>query len=230
MSSLQLKQMVTAELHCHTVYSMDSSNRVDALIRAARERGIQRLAITDHNTIEGALCAKELAPELVVVGEEVLTERGELIAYYVKEEIPKGLSVNETLQRLRAQGALISIPHPFDLWRHGWPLEELLELMPEVDALEVFNSRCMRKVQNDKVLALASEHGKLMTAGSDAHSLVELGLAVVHLPTFNNADELRAALADVEINGRMLSVVDHLKASALIACSKLIPNKRSPRD
>ena len=110
MSSLQLREMVTAELHCHTVYSMDSSNRVDVLIRAARERGIQRLAITDHNTIEGAQRAKELAPDLVVVGEEVLTERGELIAYYVKEEVSKGLSVNETLRRLKAQGAFISIP------------------------------------------------------------------------------------------------------------------------
>ena len=230
MSPSNQKELVTAEFHCHTVYSLDSSNRVDALIRAARERGIQRLAITDHNTIEGALRAKASAPDLVVVGEEVLTERGELIAYYVKEEVPKGLTVDETLRRFKAQGAFISIPHPFDLWRHGWPLEELLELLPEVDALEVFNARCMRKVQNDKVLALAREHGKIMTAGSDAHSLVELGLAVVRLPAFNNADELRAALADAEISGRMLSVMDHLKASALIGLSKFIPGKKSARD
>jgi predicted metal-dependent phosphoesterase TrpH len=172
MSISNPKKLIRAEFHCHTVYSGDSSNRVDALICAARERGIQRLAITDHNTIEGALKAKELAPELVVVGEEVLTERGELIAYYVKEEVPKGLTVEETLRRLKAQGAFISIPHPFDIWRHGWPLEELIELLPEVEALEVFNARCLRKVYNEKALAFARERGILMLAGSDAHSLV----------------------------------------------------------
>lgn len=229
MSDSQKEELVTAELHCHTVYSLDSSNRVDALIRAARERGIQRLAITDHNTIKGALQAKELAPELVIVGEEVLTKRGEFIAYFVKEEVPRRLSVDETLRRLRAQGAFISIPHPYDLWRHGWPLEELVELLPEVDALEVFNARCLRKGQNDKALALARKYGKLMTAGSDAHSLVELGLAVMHLPAFNSADELRAALVDAQISGRMLSAADHFKASALIGLSKFIPGKKTVR-
>ena len=226
MSMANPKKLIRAEFHCHTVYSGDSSNCVDALIRAARERGIQRLAITDHNTIEGALKAKALAPDLVVVGEEVLTERGaELIAYYVKEEVPKGLTVEETLRRLKAQGAFISVPHPFDLWRHGWPLEELIELMPEVDALEVFNARCLRNVYNEKALEFAREQGIPMLAGSDAHSLVELGLAVVRLPAFNNAEKLRIAVRDAEISGRLLSVVDHFKASALIGLSKLIPGK-----
>jgi len=223
MSISNPKKLITVEFHCHTVYSGDSSNRLDALIRAARERGIERLAITDHNTIEGALQAKALAPELVIAGEEVLTDRGELIAYYVKEKVPKGLTVGETLKRLKAQGAFISIPHPFDLRRHGWPLEELIELLPEVDALEVFNARCLRKVLNEKALAFARERGMPMLAGSDAHSLVELGLAVTRLPAFNNAEELRAAVREAWISGRMLSVGDHFKASALIGLSKLIP-------
>ncbi len=222
------KELIRVEFHCHTIYSIDSSNHVDALIQTARERGIERLAITDHNTIKGALKAKALAPDLVVVGEEVLTERGgELIAYYVKEEVPKGLTVKETLRRLKAQGAFISVPHPFDLWRHGWPLEELIELLPEVDALEVFNARCLRKVHNEKALEFARERGIPMLAGSDAHSLVELGLAVVRLPAFNNAEELRIAVRDAEISGRLLSAADHFKASALIGLSKLIPGKKS---
>jgi len=229
MNTTQEKEPVTAEFHCHTVHSLDSSNRVDALVKAAREKGIQRLAITDHNTIKGALHAKEQAPDLVIVGEEVLTERGELIAYYVKEEVPRGLTVAETLKRLRAQGAFISIPHPYDLWRHGWLLEELIALLPEVDALEVFNARSLRKAQNDKALALAREHSMLMMAGSDAHSLVELGLAVMRLPAFNNAGELREALSKAQISGRMLSVVDHFKASALIGLSKFFPGRRDER-
>jgi len=223
MSTSKPKKLVTVEFHCHTVYSRDSGSRVSALIRAARAQGIDRLAITDHNTIEGALKAKALAPELVIVGEEVLTERGELIAYFVQEEVPKGLTVRETLRRLKAQGAFISIPHPFDLRRHGWPLEELIDLLPEVDALEVFNARCLRKVSNDKALAFALERDVPMLAGSDAHSLVELGLAVTRLPAFNSAEELRAAVREAEISGRLLSVKDHFKTSALIGLSKLIP-------
>lgn len=229
MSPSQQKELVTAEFHCHTVYSLDSSNRVGALIRAARERGIQRLAITDHNTIEGALRAKEAAPDLVVVGEEILTERGELIAYYVKEEVPKGLTVGETLRRLKAQGAFISIPHPFDLWRHGWPLEGLIELLPQVDALEVFNARCLRKVNNEKALSFAREQGMPMLGGSDAHSLVELGLVLTRLPAFNSAEELRLSVLEAHISGRLLSVGDHFKASALIGLSKFIPGKKAPR-
>ena len=89
--------MIRAEFHCHTVYSHDSSNRIPQLAAAAREQGISRLAITDHNTIRGALIAKELDPLLVIVGEEILTEQGELLAYYVQEEIPKGLSAIKTI-------------------------------------------------------------------------------------------------------------------------------------
>ena len=226
MKSLSPKKLIKAEFHCHTIYSGDSSNRLDALIRAARELGLERMAVTDHNTIKGALRAKALAPELVVVGEEVLTERGELIAYYVEEEVPKGLTVSETLKRLKAQGAFISIPHPFDLRRHGWQVDELIELLPEVDALEVFNARCLRKVHNEKALTFAREQGMPMLGGSDAHSLVELGLVVVRLPAFDNAEELRAAVREAEISGRMLSIGDHFKASALIGLSKFIPWKK----
>jgi predicted metal-dependent phosphoesterase TrpH len=226
MNSIRRKELVAAELHCHTVYSLDSSNHIDALIQAACEKGIQRLAITDHNSIKGALRAWEIAPNLVIVGEEVLTERGELIAYYVKEEVPGGLSVEETLKRFRDQGAFISIPHPFDLLRHGWRHKELMDLLPEVDALEVFNARCLCKTQNDRAHALAQEHSMLMTAGSDAHSLVELGLAMVELPNFSNAAELRESLKDARIRGRMLSPMDHFRASAQIGLSKIFSIKR----
>ncbi len=138
-----MTDLITAEFHCHTVYSHDSSNRVPQLLAEARRRGLGRLAITDHNTLEGALKAKELDPELVIVGEEILTSKGELLAYYLSEAIPKGLSPMQTIERLKAQGAFIAIPHVFDLRRHGWRMQDLLEILPYVDALEVFNARCL---------------------------------------------------------------------------------------
>ncbi|MDO9546089.1 MAG: PHP domain-containing protein [Pelolinea sp.] len=225
MSDLNSKKWITAELHCHSIYSHDSSNQLEDLIQTARERGIERLAITDHNTIAGALLAKKLAPELIVVGEEVHTERGELIGYYMKEEIPRGLSVKETLRRFKDQGAFISIPHPFDLWRHGWRSEELLELLPEVDAVEVLNARCLLKVHNINALAFSKKYNKPMLAGSDAHTLLEVGLAVTRLPVFNSAEEMRVSVEESQIDGRMLSVGDHLKTSLQVGWSKMIGTK-----
>jgi len=87
------------------------------------------VAITDHNQIEGALRAKSLAPELVIVGEEIETTQGELIGYFMTEWVPAGLDSMETIKRLRAQGAVISVPHPFDTVRsQHWTEADLLAI------------------------------------------------------------------------------------------------------
>ena len=211
-----MTEIIKVEFHCHTVYSGDSGNRIPQLLAAARELGIGRLAITDHNTIQGALRAKELDPELVVVGEEILTEKGEVLAYYVNDEVPVHLSPMETIRLLKSQGAFIAIPHVFDRWRHGWKMDDLLEILPHVDALEVFNARCLASHINRQGKELAESRNLPMLAGSDAHSLVELGMATVSLPAFNSPDELKAALKTGKIEGRLLSPADHFKASTLI--------------
>jgi len=217
------RKMIKAEFHCHTICSKDSSNRLPQLIAAARARGITRLAITDHNKIACALLAQKMDPELIIVGEEVLTQNGELLAYYLEEEIPARLPAMQTIELLKAQGAFIAVPHPFDIRRHGWRIPQLLEILPYVDALEVFNARCLRRAINEKALAFAQQHHVLMQAGSDAHSLVELGLAVVELPEFDNPPELRTALKNARISGRLLSPLDHFKASASIGFGKINP-------
>ena len=97
------------DLHSHTIYSTDCLTRPKALIRRARELGLDKIAVTEHNNLAGALAAKALAPDLVIVGEEIKTTQGEIIAYYVREEVPRGLSPQETIARLRSQGAVISI-------------------------------------------------------------------------------------------------------------------------
>ena len=219
---------IQAEMHCHTVWSLDSSNRIPDLLAAARGRGIQRLAITDHNTIRGALAAKEKDPDLVVVGEEILTTRGELLAYYVKEEIPKRLTPMQTIEKLKKQGAVIAIPHVFDVRRHGWRREDLQEMLPYIDALEVFNARCLSRGVNDKAIQFARQTGLPGFAGSDAHSLLELGLAATYVPAFNCAAELRAALHRARYAGQLLSVGQHLRASLKIGLGRLHPHKKSP--
>ena len=137
---LDLKRV---EFHCHTIYSKDSLTTPERLVKTCRRKAIDRVVITDHNTIAGACAAQVLDPELVIVGEEVLTTQGELLAAFVLEEIPARLSPQEAIRRLKDQGAFISVSHPFDVYRGGhWEEADLLEILPDVDAIEVFNSRC----------------------------------------------------------------------------------------
>jgi predicted metal-dependent phosphoesterase TrpH len=136
--SMNLKYSCLVEFHCHTMASKDSLTKPKDLIATARRRGIDRLIITDHNTTAGAMIAKDLDPELVIVGEEIMTTKGEILAAYVAEEIPAGLSPQEVLKHLRDQGAFISVSHPFDSMRAGgWKESDLLEILPFVDAIEV---------------------------------------------------------------------------------------------
>ena len=187
--------MLSVEFHCHTIISKDSLTSPLKLVETCRRKGIDRVVVTDHNSIVGALAAQKLDPELVIVGEEILTTKGEILAAYMTEEIPPYLSPQETIKRLRNQGAFISVSHPFDRMRNGaWEEEDLLEILPEVDAIEVFNSRCMDPKFNTKAREFAEKHNIPGTVGSDAHSTFELGRSVLLLDQFEGPDEMRAVI------------------------------------
>ncbi|MEL7645545.1 MAG: PHP domain-containing protein [Anaerolineaceae bacterium] len=188
-------RFISAELHCHTRYSPDSLMKIQALLLACRKKGIDKVAVTDHNRLEGALKAYELAPEQVVVGEEIQTTQGEILGYFLSEEIPAGLEPMEVVRRLRAQKAFISVAHPFDPYRGShWQAGTLQSLAPFLDGIEVFNARCVESAFNQQARAFARDLGIPEMVGSDAHSTFELGRAVLHLPDFNSADDLRTAL------------------------------------
>lgn len=201
------------EFHSHTAASKDSLTPPERLVAAARSGGVDRLVVTDHNTIQGALRARSIDPQRVIVGEEILTTRGELLAAFVQEEIPRGLEPREVIRRLRDQGAFISVPHPFDRRRHGWALHDLLEIVPLVDAIEIFNARCQWGGLNRQAAAFAREHALAGTAGSDAHTPREVGRATVTLPEFSTAAELRAVIGLGQVNGRLSSPFIHLTST-----------------
>lgn len=187
--------MLKLEFHCHTNASKDSLTRPGDLVRAARKKGLDRLIITDHNSIAGAVAAQRLDPELVIVGEEIMTTRGEILAAYVTEEIPAGLTPLETIRILREQGAFISVSHPFDAWRKGgWQEADLLEIIPHVDAIEIFNSRCMDPRFNQRAMAFAEKYNLPGTVGSDAHAIFEVGKSVVWLDPFQGPDGMREVI------------------------------------
>ena len=187
--------MICVEFHCHTIYSKDSLLRIENLLNVLHRKGIDRVAITDHNTILGALKAKDIAPDQVIIGEEIMTHDGELLAFFVQDEVPPGLSPEETISRLRAQDAFISVSHPFDRFRKGhWQIDTLERIFPLVDAIETFNSRCMNPADNHAAQLFASQHGLAGMVGSDAHTSIELGRSTLRLPDFEDSKSLRVSL------------------------------------
>jgi len=194
-----MPKKVRVEFHCHTLYSKDSLVSIEKLLETCEQKGIDRLVITDHNTIAGARQAYQLDKNRVIVGEEIQTSLGELLAFFVLEEIPKGLQPGEAIRRLRQQGAFISVSHPFDAVRNGaWLKTDLVEIAPLVDAIEVFNSRCAGSRPNQQAQTFALEHHLPGTVGSDAHILWEVGRSTLILDDFQNAGELRQSIWQAE--------------------------------
>jgi hypothetical protein len=187
--------MLRVEFHCHTIFSKDSLTRPADLVKYCQLKGIDRVIVTDHNTLRGAQEAYQIDPGRVIIGEEIMTRSGEILAAFVQEEIPGGLQAKEALQLLRQQNAFISISHPFDLIRGGhWNPDDLEEILPLVDAIETFNARCWRKRYNQQAENFARQHQIPATVGSDAHTLIELGRATLLLPDFNNPNDLRQVI------------------------------------
>ena len=191
------------DLHCHTRASFDSLADPGAVMRAAAERGITHLAITDHDRIDGALAAREAAPPglTVLVGEEVRTTEGDLICVFLAEAIPAGLSPVEAIAAARQQGALIGIPHPFDRYRGSLARSAALEaIAPLVDWVETHNARVMVGDGNERAIEFALAAGLPGVAVSDAHTVLEIGVASTKMMGDpSTPDGLRAALLTAEI-------------------------------
>ena len=133
--------MFKADFHIHTEYSMDCATPLERIIERCLEVGINCVAITDHGTIAGAQKLQQMAPFKVIVGEEILTSVGEIIGFFLVEEVPSRLPVLEAIAQVKDQGGLVGIPHPFDRLRMSALSDKTLEpLLPYIDVIEVFNT------------------------------------------------------------------------------------------
>ncbi len=176
-------------MHLHTYRSFDSLNRPEAILEAAARRGLDRIVVTDHNEIEGAFELRELDPERVIVGEEVKSAEGvDIIGIFLTERIPARTPARRTCEWIREQGGIVYLPHPFDGTRAA--SAELLEALADlIDVVEVHNARCWPRTLNDRAREWAVAKGKLAGAGSDAHTIREIGRGFVEVPPFTPTRE-----------------------------------------
>ena len=178
--------MHRGDFHMHTYFSYDCMTSPEALVQRCESVGLDCIAVTDHNSLAGAQAVKPLASFIVILGEEIKSTAGEITGLFLTEEVPAGLTAVETAQRIKDQGALVSVPHPFSGWgRSSLAEQSLTEVLPYVDLIEGFNARTMVQASNVAARAFAEEHGLAATAVSDAHTLGELGRTYTELPDFD---------------------------------------------
>jgi predicted metal-dependent phosphoesterase TrpH len=206
--------LIKADLHIHTCHSTDCRTPLEKIVTRCVELGISCVAVADHNTIAGALKLREIAPFRVIVAEEVLTPVGEIMGLFLSEKVAQGLSPQETISRIRSQGGLVAIPHPFgrSLFWHTNVLTSM-EILSQVDIIEAFNSRTPFSGSIRRAGMLAKEQGKAASAGSDAHTLGEIGRAYVEMPEFHGPDDFLSSLAQGQIFGRKSSYSAHLAST-----------------
>jgi predicted metal-dependent phosphoesterase TrpH len=203
-------QRAFVDLHVHTSASFDSIASPESIVRAAAERGLTHVAITDHDRIEGAVAAREIArtaaPELtVIIGQEVKTRGGDIIGAFLERDVSSDLPLAEAIAEIRSQGGLVGIPHPFDPFRGSLLREELLaSIAPLVDWVETHNARIMVGKGNERAATFALAHDLPGVAVSDAHAAIEIGVAYVALEGDpSSAAGLREALRSAElVSGR----------------------------
>jgi hypothetical protein len=151
--------LIHADFHNHTYYSPDSILSPRQFVREARRRGLTTGAITDHNTIRGALAVREAADFPVIIGEEVRSADGEILGLFLSKEVPRYLPASETIARIKHQGGIVGIPHPFDSLRSALPEDVMLALIDQIDFIEALNARMVFSAHNDKARKFAKERG-----------------------------------------------------------------------
>ncbi|MFA6328069.1 MAG: PHP domain-containing protein [Candidatus Micrarchaeia archaeon] len=198
--------MLKADMHIHTRFSKDSLSGIDAVLGAALKKGLGAVAITDHDTVEGALEAQRVArerklPLQVIAGEEVSTDEGDLLVYFVKKRIAPG-KLADALAEAERQGAVCCAAHPYDFARHGIGLQGLAaDALAGIGAVEVFNARVMAASQNARALGFALKHTKALLAGSDAHHPSEVGAAYAEFEGVASLDAFALLHAHRKIGG-----------------------------
>ena len=185
--------MLRVDLHLHSHYSHDGRSSLQQLIDRAHECGLDRLALTDHNTFDGAQEFLRLAPELAIAGEEVKTLEGEVIGLFITARVTPFLRPEQAMDLIHGMGGLTYIPHPLDRNRSHFRVDRLVQLAGRIDMIETYNPWC-DAAANRAAVRLAEDLGKVAATGSDSHSAEELGRSWMEMEEYSGADDFLAKL------------------------------------
>ena len=209
------RPLIDVDLHMHTDHSYDCATPVEVLLAEARAKGLGAIAVTEHNEISGALEAAEKAKGIkVIIGEEVKTaSQGEVIGLFIKEKIPRGMTLQETIAEIKRQGGLVYVPHPFDRMHSVPDYKHLLDVLDDIDLIEVFNPRVAIAEFNEEAVRFAAKYRMIAGAGSDAHVPQGLGSVRIRMHDFDGPEQFLESLrtADIIRNPASLLYVQALK-------------------
>ncbi|MBU2589458.1 MAG: histidinol-phosphatase [Nanoarchaeota archaeon] len=188
------------DFHIHTKYSPDSFTSLELLKKIFDKKDLVPV-ITDHNTIKGALKFKKMYGDCII-GEEIKAKEGEVIGLFLNEEIPRGLSIFETIERIKEQGGLVYLPHPFDKARKG-----VGKLNVKADIVEVFNARVIFQKFNREAQSYAFKNNLLMASASDAHFAKHVGYSYIELDNFYGKSGLLRSLRKAKLVRRKTPIL-----------------------
>ena len=181
------------DLHLHSNYSHDGQSSLEELIARCKECGLDRIALTDHNTVEGALELAKIAPELAIVGEEAKTREGEVIGLFITGHLPPYLRPEEVMDLIHDMGGLTYVPHPLDRHRAHFRPERIVDLADRIDIIETYNPWC-EATANQAAARLSSDLDKVAATGSDSHSALELGRSWMEMESYESPQDFLAKL------------------------------------
>ncbi len=192
---------IKVELHTHTNYSYDSDTSFDQIIKKCKQEKIYALGVSDHNEIEGALRLSKLAPFKIIVGQEILTQQGEVIGFFLTKFIKAGQSIKETIKQIKRQGGIVYLPHPFDKTTRKTAVtsDGLDQIIKEVDIVEVHNGRTIYGKDNKKSLEYAKKHKKTFAVGSDSHTVFEFGRNYLLMDQFSDAQSFLKSMRTAKL-------------------------------
>jgi predicted metal-dependent phosphoesterase TrpH/glycosyltransferase involved in cell wall biosynthesis len=222
---LQRRPLIDVDLHMHTDHSGDCATPVEHLLATAREQGLGAIAITDHNEVSGAFDAEEKAADYgvkIIIGEEVKTAtQGEVIGLFLKEKIPRGMTLEETVAEIKRAGGLVYVPHPFDRMHSVPDYKHLLAIIDDIDAIEIYNPRVAIGAFNEEAERFAAKYRLVRGAGSDSHVAAGLGTVRIRMHDFDGPEEFLESLRHAEI---------HTKSGTLlyVQALKFLETKATP--
>jgi predicted metal-dependent phosphoesterase TrpH len=187
--------LLRVDLHLHSIFSHDGQSSLQQLIERSLACGLNRIALTDHNTVDGALELARMAPELTIVGEEAKTREGEVIGLFIIGRVAPYLVPEETMDLIHEMGGLTYLPHPLDRHRAHFRPERVVELAGRIDIIETYNPWC-DAAANAAAAGLAADLGKVAATGSDAHGIQELGRSWMEVDDYADPADFLVKLRD----------------------------------